>query len=245
MTEQEQFLKDLEGNQTDTNLEKPLLETEPEKEESTEDSEARAKNRRERRLMQQNQQLREEAIAATARAQALSEVNKFQKEVGDDHLKEVEAIFGTDTPEKKAATDILKKALNGMSEAAVQKALEKLDERQTNESTEVREAEDEIESGLEDAEDETGLDLSEGGADRQGYLTLVERLSKKDREGNIIEYPDFVTAAQLYERTKERPTSSRARDLASRSMTRSGQSQPSKIEQDATLRFLRENGIDV
>jgi hypothetical protein len=162
-----------------------------------------------------------------------------------EYLKLLEPIYGNADAGRVEATELLKKAFMGMKESAKKELLEELQSVKESESTEVREAEDEIESGLEDAEDETGLDLSEGGADRQGYLTLVERLSKKDREGNIIEYPDFVTAAQLYERTKERPTSSRARDLASRSMTRSGQSQPSKIEQDATLRFLRENGIDV
>src|ERR1700677_4329451 len=120
---QNQFLEDVK-QQSDPFAQQTETVVEPEKE-TEEEVETRAKNRRERRLLEQNQRLREEAIAATSRANALSEVNKFREEVGSDELKEVEAIFGTDTPEKKAATDILKKALSGMSEKAVEKALEK------------------------------------------------------------------------------------------------------------------------
>jgi hypothetical protein len=242
-SEQQKFLADLMGEETnvlDKNLE---TEVAPEKVETEEEKESKSKNRAFRRLEQKYNQEREAGIALAERVKVLSEVGKFREEVGDDKLKEVEAIFGTDTPEKLAATNILKKALTGMSEMAMEKALAKLEEKQGVDSRLEREAEDEIDLGIEQAEDETGLDLSEGSADREGYLTLVGRLSKKDKYGTIVEYPDFVTAAEVYQRTKQSPSSSRARSIASRSMTPSGESQPSKIESDATWNALRDAGI--
>ena len=241
-SEQEKFLSDVENKSEsvfDENLE---VAANPEKEESVEEKEER-KNRAYRRLEQKYQKEREAAIALGERVKVLSEVDKFREEAGGDNLKEVEAIFGTDTPEKLAATNILKKALSGMSDSAVEKALERIQSQQDNESKAVREAEDEIDEGLEIAEDATGLDLSEGSRDRQGFLTLVERLAKKDKNGDIVEYPDFETAAELYVRTKERPVNTRARDLASRSMTHSGESVASKLEEDAVGNYLKENGI--
>jgi hypothetical protein len=242
MSEVEDFLKDTKQSDESVLDRDIATEATPEKVEDKVDDE-QSKNRAYRRMESKYQREREAGIAMAERIKVLSEVGKFREDVGDDSLKEVEAIFGTDTAEKLAATNILKKALSGMGEKAKQAALEALDSRQTGETKAQREAEDEIDAGIEEAEDETGLDLSEGSADRQGFLTLVERLAKKDRDGNIVEYPDFATAAEVYQQRKERPSSSRARELASRSMTRSGESQPSKLEQTAQERYLQENGL--
>lgn len=234
---QQEFLKDL-----DINAKPDAFPEAPVTEEVSEDTGFEAKNRRERRLLTQNQRLREEAIASEARAQALSEVNKFREEVGDDTLKEVEAIFGTNTPEKLAATNILKKALSGMSEQAVQKALEKLEEREGNEAEAVRKEEDNIELMLERVEDDTDLDLSEGSPDRKAFLSMLEKASPKDRDGNIIEYadPDYVVEQFLDRKGK---VNERNKNLSSRSMTRSGASQESKLEQSEAERYLKEHGI--
>ena len=237
---QSEFLKDLEPENKDVFDEPLTAEEETPKEEETEEDEGfKAKNRRERRLLTQNQRLREEAIANAARAQALSEVNKFREEVGDDPLKKVEAIFGTDTPEKLAATNILKEALSGMSDRAKQSALNEIEERQVNESQAVRKEEQNLDDIADRMEDEYGINME---AEGKAYFTLLEKLSPKDEDGNVLEYADPDTTAELYLERKGK-SNGRAKELSSRSMTRSGASTESKLQDDSTVRFLKENGI--
>lgn len=238
MSEQAEFLKDLDVENKDDVFDKPLTEAEPEKEEPEEEDDKVAPNRYWRRMKQKVDQYKDETIALNERIKVLSEVNKFREDVGDDPLKEVEAIFGTDTPEKLSATTILKKALSGMSESAVNKALEKIQEQREKESQAVRDEENAIEKGLERLEDEENADFSNP-TERKAFLNLLEKLSPKDSDGNIKEYADFGATYEIFEKSKEKST--RAKELASRSMTHSGASKESKLEDDALSRFIREN----
>jgi hypothetical protein len=185
--------------------------------------------------------LRDENIQLNERVKVLSEVSRFKEEVGDDDLKKVEAIFGTDTPEKLAATNILKEALSGLTEKAKKETLRELDSRQEEESGAQKEADDEVDSFLDTAEDE-GLDIEDENT-RKGLITLMERMSSKYNDGNIKEFADPEAVIETYKELQKRSGSSKARELASRSMTRSGESQPSKLEQSAVERFMTEQGL--
>lgn len=246
-SESSQFLEELGIKNTEGDIFKGPTdneETSPEsseQEENSQEEELRLKNRREKRLAAKLQAEREANIALNARVQALSEVGKFREEVGDDTLKEVEAIFGTDTPEKVQATNILKKALSGMSERAVQRTLEKIQKQQGSEVQAVREEESNLDNMMDEIEDNYDIDFSSS-KDRQGFLELLEKASPKDADGNIIEYADPDAVAELYISRRDK-TSSRARELAARSGTRSGASQPSTLESDAREKWLRENDI--
>lgn len=243
MSEVSDFLKDLEGNPTESILEQPIVEgDEPDKVDAPEGDEFKAKNRREKRLLEKNQQLREEAIAATARLQGIEESKKIREESEPaEYLKRVEKIYGSATPEAIEATNLLKEALQGLEESATKKAFEKLDSERSNEAKAVQEEEKNLDNILDNVEDNHGIDMSSE-TERKGFLTLLEKLSPKDQEGNIIEYADADATAELYLSRKEK-TVSRAKELASRSLVRSGSSQPSKLEDDAATRFLKENGI--
>lgn len=234
-SEQEDFLKDLDAKQDDI-FNAPIA---PVEKQDDEDTDFKAKNRRERRLLAENQRLREEAIAASSRAQALSEVQKFQKETGDnDPIKKVRAIYGDDTPEKKIASDILESTLRDLEERATQKALDKFEGSREDESQTVIQEERNLDKILENVEDDYGIEES----DHKAYLTLLERVSPKDQNGYIIEYADPDYVAETFIRLKER-SSSRAKDLASRGMTRSGSSQPSNLETRAIEQELKNLGI--
>ena len=240
MAELDEFLKDL---QSESIMNKPLnvstkSEEEPEKE--TNEEEVR-KNRYTRRREAEAQRLRDENIQLNERVKVLSEVGRFKEEVGDDDLKKVEAIFGTDTPEKLAATNILKEALSGLTEKAKKETLRELDSRQEEESGAQKEADDEVDSFLEAAEDE-GLDTEDENT-RKGLLTLMERMSSKYNDGNVKEFADPEAVIETYKELQKRSGSNKARELASRSMTRSGESQPSPLPQNALDRFMTENGL--
>jgi hypothetical protein len=238
-SEQESFLKDLDIK-TDTVLDTPLTEAEPEKE-SAEEDEVKLKNRRERRLVEKWQSERESSIALAARLEALTESQTLRKDADvADYLKKAEKIYGNATPEGREATELLMEALKGVEASATQKAYEALSAEKENEDGAVRKEESTLDDTADYWEDEYGIDMSNE-ADRKGIFSLLERTSPKDRDGNIVEYADRDAVAELYLSRKER--SSRAKELASRSMTRSGQSQGSQLTTDSQERFLRENGI--
>lgn len=248
MSEQEEFLKELEVKD-DSVLDSPLV---PDENQEKPEDEMKAKNRRERRLLEKNQQLREEAIAAQARLQALTEAREETKNTEPSEFEMlVERIYGTATPEAQEATEILKRALRGVKESAKAEALQafsRINEEKESKAIQARQEEDNLENIEEDnlenimdeIEDAYGIDMSEGSEDRKGFLTLLEKLSPKDRDGSIIEFADPASTAELYLAHKDK--SSRAKDLASRSMVRGGTPQTT-VAKSAQDRFLAENGI--
>jgi hypothetical protein len=249
-TEVNQFLKDLSGEEQSI-VDKPLItgDEEPGKETPRRmvelDEDGYPKNRQGRRKRAQDEGLRSEIAQLTERVKVLSEVGKFREEVGEDHLSKVEAIFGTNTPEKLAATNLLKEALQGMSDKAKAEAIKELEtrsEKQTESEREAqKEADGEVNEFLETAEDE-GIDISDDNV-RSGLITLMERMSKKYDDGNIKEFADAENVVEVFKELQKRTGSSRAKDLASRSMARSGESEPSKLPQNAIDRFVQDAGI--
>lgn len=238
--EVDSFLKDL-GIQEESILDKPLTEETivPEKETAEEES---FKNRAYRRLEKRYQAERESGIAMAERIKVLSEVDKFKEDIGNDHLKKVDAIFGTDTPEKLAATNILKEALQGMTEKAKTDALKEWESRTGEETSAQKEADNEVDDMLEHVEDDYGLDMSDDKV-RSGFITLMEKMSSKYDDGNIKEFADANSVAETYLALQKRGGSSRAKELAGRSMTHSGESQPSKLPQNAIDRYMVDNGL--
>ena len=236
------FLKDL-GVPQESILDKPLNVNDdtPEKEEESEEEE-RYKNRYTRRKEKEAQRLRDEVLQLTERVKVLSEVGKFKEEVGDDELKKVEAIFGTDTPEKLAATNILKEALSGLTEKAKRETLQEIQNREGNDTEAQKEADSEVDDFLDRVEEDYDLDMSDENV-RKGYITLMEKMSPKYDDGNIKEFADPDAVAEAFIALQKRGSSSKAKDLANRSMTHSGESQSSKLPQNAIDRFMQENGL--
>jgi hypothetical protein len=235
------FLKDL-GVPEESFLDKPLnVDDTPEKEEESKEEE-RFKNRYTRRREKEAQRLRDEVIQLNERVKVLSEVGKFKEEVGDDELKKVEAIFGTDTPEKLAATNILKEALSGLTEKAKRETLQEIQNREGEDTEAQKEADEEVDDFLDRVEEDYDIDMSDENV-RKGYITLMEKMSPKYDDGNIKEFADPDAVAETFLALQKRQGSSKARELASRSMTHSGESQSSKLPQNAIDRFMQENGL--
>jgi hypothetical protein len=155
-------------------------------------------------------------------------------------LKSIEKIYGTDTPEATAATELLKSALKGVGEKATERALEKFREEQRQVNEAVKNEEKELDSMVEEIEDESGSVLSD--TQKKGFFAMLERMSPKDKDGNVIHYADHHAVWDMYQSKTVKPEN-RAKDLSSRSMVQSGSSKDSKLDDDATLRYLKEQGI--
>lgn len=213
--------------------------------------ESRITRRMERRQAEKIRELREENIALAERLKIIAEQKASNETADVDYLKKVERIYGTVDekgqydPQRAQATELLKSALAEAVEDARKKALEEFESRQNQSSYAEEKALKENESFLDDAladiEDTYGIDM-ESSKERNAYLELLEKMSPKDREGNIIEYADPDAVAEVYLKVRT-SSNSQAKQVASRSMTRSGASGQSTIAEESTLRWLKENDL--
>lgn len=250
--EQEQFLKDLETDALDQDPFAYLNGQEPPKEEPKEeekppeeDADLKPRNRRERRLEAKLQAERESGIELAARLQALTEAQQARTDTPSEYLSNVERIYGTDSPEAREATELLKQALLSVKEEAKREALEAYEERTSAEAKAVVEAEAVLDDMVAEIEDEFDVDLSskEAEAHRTNFYRLLEKMSPKDKEGNILYYADPIAVWEVYqERTAPKPDNT-ARTLASRSMTTGTSTQNSDLTKETTERYLRDQGI--
>lgn len=248
--EQQEFLKDLEVKEGVDVFEAPLVdtpetkpgETKPAEGEPVKETPEERFNRRERRLMERLKDERESNIAQAARIQAITEAQRFSREATPEVDETIERIYGTNTPEAAEATKLLQKALATVEQKSTARALELFREEQQKAAQAERDAVKELRTMSEDIEDEYNVTFDD--QTQKAFFTLLEKLSPKDKEGNIIAYADHRTVWEEYQaRTKTAPAANRAKDLASRSMVKTGGSPASTIEQDAAERFLKENGI--
>ena len=185
---------------------------------------------------------KEASIFMAGKLEAVSEAKKAVSEEAD-YLKAVERIYGTESPEAQLATDLLKKAITGARDDAENRAYERFKAERENESQAQAEAENELDSMIENIEEEYGVTLND--AQEQSFFRLLEKMSPKDRQGNVVEYadPDAVWEVFSERMNKRSPESNRAKDLSSRSMVNSQTPTDSKLNEDVHARFLRDNGI--
>lgn len=254
--EQEKFIEDTEvdPNKVDV-LEAPLFpEAAPAKEGTEEDKEdgqedgnddgaekgEKPRNRRERRLMERLAAERESASFLAGKLEARTEAGKAVNEESD-YLKAVERIYGTDTPEAQLATDLLKKAIVGSREDAKNEAIAEMKAERTREVEAQREADKQLDNMIDEIEDEYSVTLTE--PQERAFFTLLERMSPKDADGSVTEYADPHAVYEVFQEKLRKPADTRAKDMSSRSMTQSGSSKESKLQDDVTARFLKEQGI--
>lgn len=240
--EQEDFLRDLNQSEATDVLDQPLTpEPEPVKDEAPQEDEESKYNRRERRLQAKLQAERESSIALAARLEALTEAQKFSREQNPIADETIARIYGTNTPEAAEATALLTKALANVETRSTERALEAFRAEQRQQQEAVRAQEQNLESMVEEIEDEVGVTMDK--ATQQGFFALLEKLSPKDREGNIVNYADHHAVWDEYQARKQQTAPNRAKDLASRTMVKTGGSPTTTVEADSHERFLRENGI--
>lgn len=251
MHETDKFLTGLENEGTDP-LEAPLSPAEGDEGKAQEGEgeelvPSELKNRRHKRLEDKNQMLREENIQLNERLKIVSEAKKFSTDNGDtsEHLKAVERIFGTDSPEAVAATELLKTALTGVQKRATEDALETFRKEQREAADALKNEEVALGAMLEDLEEEHNIDLTSASSAevRKGFFKMLERLSPKDASGNILQYADHHAVWDEFQSKLKKKNDSKAKDLSDRSMTTSTTATPNTALDDAALKFLKDNGI--
>lgn len=241
--ELDQFLSDVENQPVDDILTQPL-NPEPEtpvQEEEEEEEEFKPKNRRERRQQAKLEAERQSAIDLAARLAKLEDARTIRDEE-EDYIKGIERIYGTDTPEAQMATDLLKKAIVGSRDDAERRAYERIQAERQNETRAVQQAEEELDSIVDDIEDTYGVELTP--AQETAYFELLQKMSPKDRSGNVISLADPHAVFEVFsDRLQKRGTTNPAKALAARSMVQPGSSVESTLPDDVVARQLRDMGI--
>lgn len=252
MNQVEEFLKDLESDPNKVDVLEQPLNADSEKSESEaaaegagdekKGEESQPRNRRERRLMQKLDAERQSSSFLAGKLEARTEAQKAVTEEAD-YLKAAERIYGTDSPEAQLATDLLKKAILGARDDAENRAYDRMKSERENESKAQKDADDELDSMIEEIEDEYSVSLTE--PQERSFFQLLEKMSPKDSDGNVKEYADPHAVWEVFAEKLNKPTAgnTRAKDMSSRSMTQSGASKESNLDTDVTARYLREQGI--
>ncbi len=193
-------------------------------EETETESEVR-KNRRHRRLEEQLQRERESNIALNERLKVLTEVDKTIKESDGAIDPRLIRVFGTTDEAKEVArhfTEILKET----KESAREEVMRDIEARQSKEQEELKGYESFIDSELESLEDQYNVDLTSDSASarkvRKEFLDMVASLSPKGEDGSITGYADFGSTFEIYQKNQPKPDNSRQKEIASKSMQRSG-----------------------
>lgn len=249
--ELDEFLKDTNpAKPEDDLLDKPFFE-EPkpaegelkpkDEEDDDEERQYQPKNRRERRLQEKYERERQSAIELAQIVEAMSDSKKAIDEA--DYLKGIERIYGTDSAEAQMATNLLREALLGVRRDAEESAYNRVKQEQEKAIQAEREATEELDSMVDEIEDAYNVSLTQH--QERKYFTLLQKMSPKDREGNIVAYADPHAVWEVFQSQQQSKTTTtpKAKELANRSATHSTMAPDNQAQDDQAVKTLRELGI--
>lgn len=229
-TTENDFLKSLNESENDQFKEDELFggSSEPEVEETPEEEDKPLpfhKDPKVQRYIQKELDKKLKDLQSNERQSTERQFLEETKADADEGTLILERIIGNDTPEKVQAVRDFKRYLSSLEEKGAQKALEQLEYQAVLEKQEEAQATAEIEQGFEDIEENFNVDLSSNSPQarktRNEFIDFIKRIAPKDDEGGIVALPDLVETFDLYQSTRPKQSNTRAKELASRSMTRS------------------------
>lgn len=199
------------------------------------------RNRRERRLMAKLDAERGSSIQLAEKLTAKSDAEKAIED--SDYLKAVERIYGTDSPEAMAATDILKQALMGVAKHAEESAYQRVARERAEAEAAERHAQEQLDGYLDEIEDTYGIELTDKQA--EDFTKLLVKMSPTDpTTKKVVAYANPHAVWEVFkERTRKQGNGPTAKKLATRSLTNSTSPDKSNLKDESAERFLKESGI--
>lgn len=152
---------------------------------------------------------------------------QFKKEVEEINLPaSFIKLVGNDTEEKKQVLKDLSDYFGTLKGEARKEFLAELQEQQVAQQKEDAKAQEELDTYFEEIEETYNVDLSSNSATakktRSEFIDYVRKIAPKNNDGEVIGFPDLVSAFEEFqEKGKRTAPASRAKELASRGMTRS------------------------
>lgn len=183
-------------------------------------------------------------IAKATQGMTKTEEKKFREDVSEneDLVSAFTQIIGNDTFEKQNALKLLKKTIDDLKEQA-QAPLRQIEQEKQAEL----QAEQELAQGFESIEETYNVDLSSNAPQarklRSDFVDFIMKIAPKDKDGDILEYPDFTETFNLFMEInkKQTPSNARNKQLSSRSMTQSSETsaqQPQDTSWKGVEKFL-------
>jgi hypothetical protein len=150
-----------------------------------------------------------------------AESKQEQKKENDEVVDALTAVIGNDTPEKRRAIQALQDRLD---EGA--RKITEWEQREQQAEIADREAEEELATAFDNIEENFGVDITSNvplaKKTRAEFVSFVEKIAPKDRNGDIVDYPDMNSAWETFSTLRKSTAQpNRAKELASRSMARS------------------------
>lgn len=135
-------------------------------------------------------------------------------------------LVGNDTDEKKEVLRDLSKYFGTLKGEARQEFLQELEQQRVQSEAEDRKAQEELETYFEEIEETYNVDLSSNSAlakkTRSEFIDFVREIAPKNEEGEVAAFPDLVSSFKTFQELNKRSTTSnRAKEHASRGLTRS------------------------
>lgn len=148
----------------------------------------------------------------------------FRKEVDEEINLPASFIklVGNDTDEKKEVLKDLSKYFGTLKGEARKEFLEEMNQKEIQAKEADNAALEELNSGFEAIEEQYGVDLDADSKTRAAFVEYLQKVSPKNADGEVTQFADIPSAWEVFqERAKPEPKASRAKELASRGMTRS------------------------
>ncbi len=205
------------------------VQGEPKQKVEGDEGEEPRKNRRHRRLEEQLQRERESSIALNERVKVLSEmvVGGGNTPVGEIPGEWI-ALYGN-TDEAKNAWAMQERLLQQATQRAKQEAIEEMQQQQFDAQQQQKDFESFIDTELENLEDTYNVDLTSNAPAarkaRRELLEMVQQLSPKDEDGTILNFADFGSTFDVYQKTQTEDKSeitNKKKEIAAKSMQNSG-----------------------
>ncbi len=172
--------------------------------------------------------------------------NEPEKKSETDEDDYYARLIGNDTPEKVAMIKEAKARDERLLSQAEERAFNRLSAKEQEALQEDQEAEEELGNAFENIEETYDVDITSNSPQarkvRQDFVSFVERIAPKNSYGEVIDYPDMNSAWETYSEMKRSTAQpSRAKELASRGMSRSAETSvkdTKKVDWNAVEEFM-------
>lgn len=150
---------------------------------------------------------------------------QFRKDVEEINLpSSFIKLVGNDTEEKKQVLKDLSDYFGTLKGDARKEFLAEMQEQEQARIKEDNAVAQELASGFEEIEETFGVDLTSNTQSAQkldnDFRNFIRRIAPKNEDGEVKAFPDLVAAFEEFQEKNKRPAT-RAKELASRGMTRS------------------------
>lgn len=152
---------------------------------------------------------------------------QFRKEIIDEVNLPASFVklVGNDTDEKKQVLKDLSDYFGSLKGEARKEFLEEMKEQERQSQEADNAAVAELDEAFENIEENYDVDLSSNSATarqlRASFIEYVRKIAPKNEDGEVSAFPDMPSAFEAFQETQRRPNANRAKELASRGMTRS------------------------